>query len=96
MSSRQSFQPTWNKIILFLFCALFAVIPSLIVSPLIMAGELQLDATVVGQARENDGSQREIPVNGYLGANLDVPSSHLSTAGDLRIFPDFNPPFYPF
>ena len=55
-----------------------------------MAGELQLDATVVGQARENDGSQREIPVNGYLGANLDVPSSHLSTAGDLRIFRDFN------
>ncbi|MBI4411131.1 MAG: hypothetical protein HY541_01445 [Deltaproteobacteria bacterium] len=79
-----------GKRILFLFCGLFAVIPPVVFSPRVMADEIHLDASVAGQVREDDQSQRETPVNGYLGALFKDTESHFSTAADLRVFRDFN------
>lgn len=53
------------------------------------AGDFHLEASTIGQVRENERDQREVPVNGYLGMSIDLPKSHIWAETDMRIFRDF-------
>ncbi|MDO8494831.1 MAG: hypothetical protein Q7S68_05790, partial [Deltaproteobacteria bacterium] len=60
-----------------------------ITSPL-QASTLRLNATSLGQVRENSNSQREIPVSGYFGLQGTNSKQNLSAATNMRFFRDFD------
>lgn len=62
-------------------------------SPL-YAGDFHLEATSLGQVRDNENAEREIPLNGYLGLGVsDVGKWHFSNETNMRLFHDFDRDF---
>ena len=53
------------------------------------AAEFGLDTTLLGQVRENEGDQTEIPVNGYLGLGFSQSKWNFSGETNMRLFRDF-------
>lgn len=53
------------------------------------AGEFELDTEILGQVRENEADQNELPVNSYLGMSIDQPKAHISAETNMRHFRDF-------
>lgn len=54
-----------------------------------VAGSLHLNTTLVGQVRENERDQREIPANGYLGFGW-VGSKNITLRSQMRLFRDLD------
>lgn len=61
-----------------LFCPLVA-----------LADSLGFDTTIVGQVRENQNNQSEVPFNGYLGLEYSRPQWNFSSETNMRIFRDW-------
>lgn len=57
--------------------------------PAVNAGDFHLDATALGQVRDNEDMAREVPTNGYLGLSVNEPDVHLSAESNMRFFRDF-------
>jgi hypothetical protein len=56
--------------------------------PAAATGNFHLDTMVLGQVRNDENSQREIPTSGFLGMAMDLPQSHLVMETDMRVFRD--------
>jgi len=72
------------------FCPYVLIFFSLLFSLPAIAGDFHLDTTVLGQVRDNDELEKEVPVNGYLGLGVNQPSWHLSGESNMRFFRDFD------
>lgn len=64
-----------------------ALVPLLATSQA-FAGQFDLNASLLGQVRENASGLKEGPLNGYLGMTLTQPKWHLSGETDMRLFTD--------
>lgn len=53
------------------------------------AASIHFDTTLLGQVRENNALQREVPINEYLGLGLDAPSVGFAGESNMRFFRDF-------
>ncbi|OGQ05817.1 MAG: hypothetical protein A3F82_06240 [Deltaproteobacteria bacterium RIFCSPLOWO2_12_FULL_44_12] len=65
------------------------ILPFLLASSIVNAGEFHLNATSLGQVRKNARLQKEIPVNGYLGMAFAQPTWELSGETNMRVIRDF-------
>ncbi len=70
-----------------LFFLFVAALPLLAVSPA-SAGQFDLNASLLGQVRENTSGLKEAPLNGYFGIAMTQPKWHLSGETDMRLFKD--------
>ena len=69
-----------------LFSALLMAI--LVIPAGASADNLGFNTTILGQARQNQGNQNEVPLNGYLGLAYERPAWNLSAETDMRFFRD--------
>src|SRR3989338_6882325 len=73
-----------TSVVSFFVVGLFCLIPFVV-----RAGEFHLDTSILGQVRENEQSQSELPISGYLGLATRLPKSHVSMETNMRLFRDF-------